>query len=349
MTSRERIRAALQHEAVDRIPLDLGSTFVTGICLPAYTRLISYLGLPKRECFIIDPMQMLCQIDEDVMDMLHIDVVGIHPVKNSFGSLNTNYINWEISPELSCRIPSDLELVRRFNGNWEYIPPGGKSPSAVMPAGQAFFDLLTRNELKDVEDLRAGQGTADGQAVFHLIPDEELRQYEAESFRLARETEYGVVANLNICALGGYLRIVSPDTPGVQGIGDPKLWYIALLLNPSYIQEFFARQTEMALKNLALLKQAFGERVDAIFVSGTDFGTQNSLMFSQSTFTSLYKPYYTQHTLPYGTKDEVVAEVKKNLSVLSRDGGCVFNPVHNIQADVPAENIAAAYKTAMDM
>ncbi len=54
----------------------------------------------------------------------------------------------------------------------------------------------------------------------------------------------------------------------------------------------------------------------------------------------------TQYTLPRGTEVEVSREVRENVSILKRDGGFVFNPVHNIQADVPPENILAAYRTA---
>jgi uroporphyrinogen-III decarboxylase len=49
----------------------------------------------------------------------------------------------------------------------------------------------------------------------------------------------------------------------------------------------------------------------------------------------------TQHTLPFGTPDEVEKEVLKHLDIFSKDGGFVFNTVHNIQATVPTENIVA--------
>jgi uroporphyrinogen-III decarboxylase len=164
-----------------------------------------------------------------------------------------------------------------------------------------------------------------------------------------------------------------------------------------------------------MLKEAIGDKIDAIFVSGTDFGTQKSLMISQEVFSSLFKPYYaqvndwihantqwktfyhscgavynllddfvemgvdilnpvqisaegmspkklkeqygdklvfwgggidTQYTLPSGTPEEVVQEVCSNTAILGKNGGFVFTPVHNVQADVPPENLAAAYRAA---
>jgi uroporphyrinogen decarboxylase len=54
----------------------------------------------------------------------------------------------------------------------------------------------------------------------------------------------------------------------------------------------------------------------------------------------------TQHTLPYGTPEEVAAEVRRLLGIFAPGGGYVFNQVHNIQADVPPENIVAMLETA---
>lgn len=49
----------------------------------------------------------------------------------------------------------------------------------------------------------------------------------------------------------------------------------------------------------------------------------------------------TQRTLPFGTPQEVRDEVLKRCEIFSRGGGFVFNPVHNIQARTPVENIVA--------
>lgn len=53
-----------------------------------------------------------------------------------------------------------------------------------------------------------------------------------------------------------------------------------------------------------------------------------------------------QQTLPYGTPDEVAAEVRRHVKALGPGGGYIFAPVHNIQAGVPAENIVAMFDTA---
>jgi uroporphyrinogen decarboxylase len=55
----------------------------------------------------------------------------------------------------------------------------------------------------------------------------------------------------------------------------------------------------------------------------------------------------TQHVLPSGSIREVVDDVKYNIDALAPGGGFVFNTVHNIQAEVPPENIMAMWETLM--
>lgn len=49
----------------------------------------------------------------------------------------------------------------------------------------------------------------------------------------------------------------------------------------------------------------------------------------------------TQQVLPFGRPEEVRRQVLERLEIFSKDGGYVFNTIHNIQANTPIENIAA--------
>ena len=48
-----------------------------------------------------------------------------------------------------------------------------------------------------------------------------------------------------------------------------------------------------------------------------------------------------QHTLPFGTPDEVRAEVQRYIQILGPGGGYIVAPAHNVQNDVPAANLVA--------
>jgi len=56
----------------------------------------------------------------------------------------------------------------------------------------------------------------------------------------------------------------------------------------------------------------------------------------------------TQGVLPFGTPEEVTAEVKQRLLELGQGGGYVLTSVHNIEADVPGENVLAMFKGAQE-
>ncbi len=53
----------------------------------------------------------------------------------------------------------------------------------------------------------------------------------------------------------------------------------------------------------------------------------------------------TQHVLPFGTADDVRQMVRERLAIFGKGGGYVFNPIHNVQAKVPVENLLAMYDT----
>jgi uroporphyrinogen-III decarboxylase len=56
----------------------------------------------------------------------------------------------------------------------------------------------------------------------------------------------------------------------------------------------------------------------------------------------------TQKTLAFGTPDEVYREVLERIGIFSKDGGFVFNAIHNIQGNTPIENVEALFKALRD-
>ena len=56
----------------------------------------------------------------------------------------------------------------------------------------------------------------------------------------------------------------------------------------------------------------------------------------------------TQKTLPFDTRDEIRAQVRERIRIFGKDGGFVFNTVHNVQACIPVENLLALYQAVAD-
>ncbi|HOY58571.1 MAG TPA: hypothetical protein PK640_10610 [Verrucomicrobiota bacterium] len=78
MTSRERLQAAIEHRQPDRVPVDFGSTAVTGMHVSIVHRLRQrLLGEPGYRVKVIEPYQMLGEIDDGLREALGIDVVGV--------------------------------------------------------------------------------------------------------------------------------------------------------------------------------------------------------------------------------------------------------------------------------
>jgi uroporphyrinogen decarboxylase len=57
----------------------------------------------------------------------------------------------------------------------------------------------------------------------------------------------------------------------------------------------------------------------------------------------------SQMVLPFGTPDQVADEVKRRIDDLAPGGGFVFGPIHNVQAEVPAENVVALFQAASEV
>jgi uroporphyrinogen decarboxylase len=90
MTSAERIRAAINHQEPDRVPFDLGATFSSGIHITAYQALREHLGLPSGSggFFCID--EQISEIQEDLKVRLKVDTESVMPGGPS---------NWALSIE----------------------------------------------------------------------------------------------------------------------------------------------------------------------------------------------------------------------------------------------------------
>ena len=91
MTSKERIQTALNHKAPDRIPIDFGGSPVTGIHVLAIEKLRDYYGLNKKPVKVIEPYQMLGEIENDLKKIIGMDTIGITPKNNMFGIPNENW------------------------------------------------------------------------------------------------------------------------------------------------------------------------------------------------------------------------------------------------------------------
>lgn len=417
MNSRERLIATLNHQTPDRLPIDLGATSQTSINASTLYQFRKALGLDSHRLMITEPSQLLGEVEQDILNLLGVDVVGLWNTTTCFGYQNKDWKEWSMDDGTPVFMGGGFTYDEDSQARKLVYPHGDRTAeySAIIPKGGSFFDSVTREPFDfdlDEEDLTPLEDFKDD---FAIATDEEARHWEKKSIDLYENTEYGIVGMLGGGALGDAAVIPGPAVRHPKGIRRVDDWLLAHVMYPDYIKAVFRYQTDIMLKNLEIYKQAVGDRIQVIWISGTDFGNQRSGMISLQTFRELYKPYYkeindwvhkntswktfyhtcgavydflddfadmgldclnplqlsangmdadtikanygdkftfwgggvdTQHTLPFGTPEEVRRQVRERIDILSKDGGFVFNTIHNIVANVPPENLIAMYEEA---
>ena len=288
MTSRERVRAAINHRQPDRVPVDFGSTFITGIHCSVVAGLRDHYGLEKRPVKVCEPYQMLGMVEDDLLDAMGADVVSIFPRYTIFGFPNENWKMWRAPWGQELLVSEHFKTFENDNGTFIY-PKGDTSapPSGHMPKSGYFFDTIIRQEPIDEDNLDPG----DNLEEFKPMGGEDIAYWRAEAERL-RGTDRAVITHLNGTCLGDIALVPAPFLTHPKGIRDVAEWYMATAVNQQYVDEVFRRQSEIALQNLALLKDAVGDVLDVVVVCGTDFGTQESSFCSTGTFDHLWLPHY---------------------------------------------------------
>jgi hypothetical protein len=415
LTGRDRLLRALNHTESDRIPVDFGGTAVTGIHVHVVAALRDLYGLEKKPVKIHEPYQMLGLIEDDLQRALGLDVEGVYAAETMFGNRNEEWKTWRLDNGLEVLVSKQMEMTRDANGDTLVFPKGDRSvpPSGRMPKDGYFFDSIVRQDPIDEAKL----DPADNLEEFGPISARDLDYFDAAT-RAAAATGRGVIATFGGLAFGDIALVPGPFMKHPRGIRDIEEWYISTLTRPAYVRAIFEKQAEIALANLARIRERIGDRIQAIFVCGTDFGTQTSTFCSVETFRSLYVPFYrivndwvhahtgwktfkhscgavrslipsiieagfdilnpvqcsatgmspeelkaeygadlvfwgggvdTQKTLMFGTPAEVRDEVRRRSEIFGRDGGFVFNAVHNIQGNVPVSNVAAMFEALREL
>jgi hypothetical protein len=405
--SRRRVADALDHREPDRVPVDFGSTPVSGIHVSVVAALRDYFGLERHPVKVTEPYQMLGEVEEDLQQALGCDVQPVPARKTIFGFTNEGWKAWRTYQGQEVLVPRDFNVTIDDKGDTLIYPEGDTSvpPSARMPKDGYFFDTIVRQEPVSEDTL----DVEDNVEEFGHVSEEDLKYFERESAR-ARPTGRFVIANFGGTALGDIALVPAPFLKHPKGIRDVAEWYMSTSSRRDYIHAIYSRQVEFALTNLARVAERVRDNVDGVFLCGTDFGTQIGTFCSASTFRDLWLPYYkkmidwihgqtpwkvfkhscgsvdrfiplmieagfdilnpvqcsaanmspehlkssygdritfwgggvdTQKTLPFGTPEQVRAEVRHRCEVFAPGGGFVFNTIHNVQARTPVENIVA--------
>jgi len=344
-SSRERLIATLNHKQPDRIPIDFGGTAVTGVHVSCVAALRDHFGLEKRPVRVHEPFQMLGLIDDDLRRAMGLDVIGVFARNTMFGFPAEQWKNWNLNG-LDVLVPQHFNVTTDSNGDTLIYPEGDTTvpPSGRMPRGGYFFDCIVRQDPLDEDRLNPEDNMED----FKLISAEEL-DHLAQSTGAVAATGLGVIAGFGGTAFGDIALVPGPFLKHPRGIRDIAEWYVSTRSRPDYIHRIFEHQCEIALQNLERIYAAIGERVQAVFVCGTDFGTQSSSFCSVTTFRDLYFPYYQRvnewihsHT-HWKTFKHSCGAVAKFLPSFIEAGFDILNPVQCSAVGMEPEQLKANF------
>ena len=371
LTPRERVLRALNHEEVDRVPIDFGSSFASTITLPAYERLKDRLAV-KHESRLMRLTSQTVVVDEEVLRHFNVDtralLLGSPERSAEHWNPDGTYVDeWGITwrrPEGGFYYdmvksplagPISLEDIERYpwpdphapgrlyglRERAEELHNAGYFTILNFPLGfihmtqflrgfeDWFSDLLLNPELAGalmdkVIDINLGIG---GDAL-KVVGDLVDAVFVADDVAM----QNGLMMSAEL-----YRRLIKPRQKRVydyiKAHSRAKIIYHSCGAVEPLINDFIEigvdalNPVQVSAKGMdtARLKELYGDRI-TFWGGGCD----------------------TQHVLPHGRPEDVRAEVRRRVKDLAPGGGFVFCAVHNIQADVPAENICAMFEAAQE-
>lgn len=373
MNSRARVNLALSHREADHVPLDIAGTGVSQMHATAYSNLRRYLNLPERNPRVIFVAEQLAEFETDIADRLETDFVFLMPqpaadfelVFRDEGAYEAYTDEWGIGwkkpkqggfyydmyhhPLARAETLADFKAYKfpdpLDNNRYATLRPGVEAAiergKAVVMAGtgsgileiyswlrgyeQFYIDLALNHEfvaymldrLVEFKQAYWERALADLKDMIDVVCEhDDLAGQKALLF--APET-YRSLVKPRHKKLFTYIKERTPaklfyHTDGAVRplIGD--LIDAGMdILNPV--------QFTAANMNLKELKQEFGRHL-VFWGAGVD----------------------TQGVLGTGSPEEVKADVRRNIEALAPGGGFIFATVHDIQANVPPENIMAMWE-----
>jgi len=373
MTSRERVLTALAHRQPDRTPRDLGGTTATGINIVAYRNLITYLGSGRaEEVTFINERARLANISDAVLARFGSDTRPVMPGSayavgpaNPDGTFTDGYGVVRGLPDerghyyvVTAPLAGEISRgdIAAAAHHWpdpdDPVHAAGVAETACHLHRDTSYAVILNLPLGSVHQAQWLRGFDNWLADLVLDPQlsiylldllferwlEMTRRLLAVAGRNVDVLFYGEDLALHtgpMCSPRTYEKIIHPYQRRVfealHSLSDARIlyhncgsvvWQINDLIEMGVDALNPVQVSSAGMDDTASLKRRFGDRI--AFWGGVDTG----------------------HVLPYGAPQDVHDEVRRRIGDLGPGGGYVLAAVHNLQADVPPENICALWDAA---
>jgi len=364
---------ALNHKEPDRVPVDLGSTNVTSINVDSYKKLCSYLGVTlSEEIKIVERAQQIVTPEETVLQSLCIDTRSVWLKRPK---------NWEISLREDNSYIDEWGITRRKSYDGLYFDP------VVFPLKESEIEDLRTYSWPDPGDSERFKGLKEKARKIHrenqypliVDPTGSIPFQNAQSLRGFDVFLMDLLLNQNFAEalmdkilefqinlfnnlfnkIGTYIDVIKiADDLGAQNapLISPEIYRKLIKPRHRVLIDYIKENTDAKVllhtdgDVYPLIKDFIEIGVDIlnpIQISANEMEPKrlkrefgNELCF--------WGGVDSQEVLPHGSAQDVKKEVKKMIDILSPNGGYILCAVHNIQPDVPPQNIAAMYEAVQE-
>lgn len=381
MTSRKRLIVALNHQEPDRIPIDLGGSWVSTINIQAYNELKDYLRLrldfPWPEDIEICT-QVLRKLDEPVLERLGVDIRPVYPKflqrklnikeeKDYYFYIDEWGITWKMPKKDGFYYDmvdyplkqAKVQDIKHYP--WPYPRKDEEWKRALDRMAQETRQLYQDTDFALVADI-SGEGIFErswflrGMENFmiDLISNQEFAKALMDKILEIKFWLYEQYLDV----LGPYIQVVplGDDLAGQFGpLMDPELYRALIKSRHKELIDFIKKKTEAktffhSCGDITHFLDDFIEIgidvVNPVQVSAKNMDTQKLKKNYGNKISFWGGGCDPQHILPFGTVDQVREEAERRVKDLAPRGGYVFGAVHEIQANTPPENILALFDTA---
>jgi uroporphyrinogen decarboxylase len=350
LSSRERVRLALEHKETDRIPIAM---VCSGINSPAREALDAYL---RRDCGLSLQAWLDAFIDIRQVGPAYIgpplhameDIWGVRR-KVMHNPAGGHYDEIEYYPLAQVETPGDLGEHRWPSTEWFDYSVLPERIKAVQADGEYCLMVTNGNLFEASWYMRGFQ-----QMFVDMVLNPEL--FHAI---MGRVTDFYVAHfRAMLAASGGEidLAFTADDVAGQNGM------LMSLDMWETYLKPYHVRLNaaihEFGTKVIYHTDGGAMEAVEGLIDMGID--VLQALQFSAKGMdpVELKRRFgdrlcfeggvSVQTTLPFGTVEEVRAEVEHLIAVLGTRGGYILGPSHAVQAGTPPENVVELFDTAVN-
>ena len=378
MNSRERLNLALNHKEPDRIPFDLGATVLTSIHHKSYRALRKHLEMPDLEPRIVDIFQQIVVVDDDMRDFLKVDVRDVAPRSSATFQIELKemegysyfYDEWGIGWKMPkeggwyydmfdhpLREAQSLTEIEEYpwpdpvdEGRFAGMAERAKHAAEVEKHGVFMGGLCAgimemaawmRGFENYFSDFAANEDLLVG--LMRKVMELKMAYWE-KALALAGD-HVDVVGEADDFA-GQYRMLISPGM--YRRIVKPLHKELFDFIHARTKAKIFFHSCGSIRPVIPDLIEIGVDIINPVQVSATGMDSAELKREFDKDIVFWGGGVDTQRVLGDGTPEQVREDTRRRIEDLAPGGGFVFATVHNIQGNVPPENIMAMWETLQE-